>query len=111
VTVIGRLERCRRPHLEEENAAMMKGLILGTTVLLVAAGSAVAAPRHQGDRWSDGRGSITPWERVQIAQSAARVAMVKRQAYRDGRISMFERFEIRRAEARHEALVRRLRRS
>ncbi len=90
---------------------MMKGLILGTAALLVAAGSAVAAPKHYGDRGYSSRGNVTGWERVQIARSAARVAMVKRQAYRDGRVTRWERAQIRQAEARHAALVRRAHRS
>ncbi len=81
----------------------MKSLALGLSLLILASGTAFAAP---GKR--DG-GHINAYERMAIARSAAQLAHLKQRAWADGRLSMFERFQIRQAEARHAALVARAR--
>lgn len=53
------------------------------------------------------RRGLSPGERVVIARSAKKLAVLKRRARRDGRVTMRERFQIRAAERRHAALVRR----
>jgi hypothetical protein len=82
----------------------MKSIVVGlsTAALLIGfAGAASAAPgKYQGHR-------VTPYERAEIDRSAARVAQVKRQAWRDGRLSPVERVRIRIAEAQHRAIVAR----
>ena len=86
---------------------MMKSMALATAVVLLAAGSAVAAPTYGKSHGSFGnRGHVTAWERVQIAKSAARVASIKRRAYADGRVTRFERLRIRRASASRRPSVR-----
>lgn len=50
---------------------------------------------------------ISPGERVAIARSAKNLAALKRRARRDGRVTMRERLQIRVAERRHAALVKR----
>lgn len=85
----------------------MKTILIGLAALTFASGTAFAAPGHgygHGNR-------ITPSERAAIARSAIQVAQVKRMALRDGRVSIFERMQIRRAEARHSALVARAHRT
>jgi hypothetical protein len=83
----------------------MKTIMIGLAALTLASGTALAAP---GYGYGYGHGHrITPAERIAIARSAAHVAEVKRMAMRDGRISIFERMQIRRAEQQHSALVAR----
>lgn len=50
---------------------------------------------------------MTPGQRVAIARSAANLAALKKRAWRDGRLSLIERVQIRNAERRHAALVAR----
>jgi hypothetical protein len=87
----------------------MKKTILTLAAIVLASGAAVAAPNRHFDR-HDGRG-ISNYERAAIARSAANVATIKARAWRDGKVSMFERFQINNAQKRHAALVARLRRS
>lgn len=71
----------------------MKKTILATTAFLAVIGStmaASAAPYHK----------ISPRERAEIAQSRAHLNAVKRAAYADGRVTMFERAKIRMAQHR-----------
>jgi hypothetical protein len=91
----------------------MRTSILTAAVLLIGAGAAVAAPHHGGkrDRGHWERGGINGYERVLIANSRSRLAALKSRAWRDGRLTFFERYQIRNAERRHNALVARLRRS
>jgi hypothetical protein len=87
----------------------MKTILISLAALTFASGAAFAAPGHGYGHGN--RGGISPSERAAIARSAVQVAQVKRVALRDGRVSMIERMQIRRAEARHSALVARAQRS
>ena len=82
----------------------MKSIIVGLTaaaLLTGLAGAASAAPgKYSGHR-------VTPYERAQIAKSASQLAQVKRQAWRDGRVTPVEKVRIRMAEARYHAAVAR----
>ena len=88
----------------------MKKTILTLAAIMLASGAALAAPGRNFDR-HDGRGGLSGYERAAIARSAGNVASIKARAWRDGKINMFERFQIRQAEKRHASLVARLRRS
>lgn len=82
----------------------MKSIILGLSTAMLVVGLASAASAAPG-KYSGHR--VTPYERAQIAKSAARVAHLKRQAWSDRRLSSFERARIRMAEAHHRAVVAR----
>ena len=73
-------------------------------------GAASAAPTKHYDLRRYDRG-VSPYDHILIAQSAARLAFMKRHAWADGKISFFERRQIRQAEQRHYALLQRARRS
>lgn len=102
---------------------MKKTLILLTSCFFAVSG-AQAAPGH-GKSSGHGYGKVhaktfhaakrkghtNRFEKVLIRRSAANLARIKRQAWRDGRLSRIERQRIRSAEIRHQRLVRRLRRS
>lgn len=77
--------------------------VLGLTVAAVALAS-TAASAGPVKHYEHGR-KFTGHERGAIARSAAHLAHVKRQAWRDGRLSMYERAKIKVAERRHRALV------
>ncbi len=82
----------------------MKSIILGLSAAVLVAGLASTASAAPG-KYSGHR--VTPYERAQIAKSAARVAHVKRQAWSNGRLSPVDRARIRMAEAHHRAVVAR----
>jgi hypothetical protein len=90
---------------------MMKTAILALTTLVIASGSALAAPNKQWNRGHDGRGNVTPYERMAIVRASNKLATVKRQALRDGKISFFERIQIRNAEKQYFAALARAHRS
>lgn len=88
----------------------MKTIAIATVAATLLTGvalttSADAAPyqRHFGN--------VSHAERVAIARSQAHLYAIKRHARADGRVTLMERVRIRVAEARHNALVNRLRRS
>jgi hypothetical protein len=85
--------------------------MLTVAAIVLASGAAVAAPGKTYHRGHDGRGHLTPFERVMIANSAQRLAAIKFRAWKDGRLTFFERLQIRQAERRHAALVARAYRS
>ena len=83
----------------------MKRLVLSASAVallsgLAMAGTAEAAPYKRG------YGSISHGERVAIANSQRRVAALKRQAWSNGKLNVWERMRINAAEARHARLVR-----
>ena len=90
----------------------MRTAIIATVLAAVTIGSgaATAAPIKHYDLRRYDRG-VSPYERVLIAQSAARLAFIKRHAWADGKLSFYERLQIRRAEQRHYALLQRAYRS
>jgi hypothetical protein len=90
---------------------MMKSIAIATTVLLLSAGMASAAPGYkQGHGSHAGKhrtvGHLTFTERLRIARSRARLARLKRRARADGRVTRRERVRLIRATKRHRALVR-----
>lgn len=102
---------------------MKKTLILLASCFVAVAG-AQAAPGHgksQGQNYGTVHGKTfhgakryghgNRFKAVLIRRSAANLARITRQAWRDGRLTRFERWRIRAAEQRHRQLVRRLRRS
>ena len=80
----------------------MKSLVVTATaaVLLFGIGLGTAAEAASYHRYG-----LTGAERTAIARDQARVNAVKRNAWADGRVSLWERAKIRAAEARHNALV------
>lgn len=93
---------------------MMKTAVLALTTLVIASGAALAAPGknyNRGHDGHDGRGNVTPYERMAIFRASNKLATVKRQALRDGKISFFERIQIRNAEKQYFAAVARAHRS
>ena len=84
----------------------MKSLVVAATAAVVLSGiglvgTAEAASFH--------RGGLTAFERAAIARDQARVNAIRRHAWADGHVSVWERMKIRAAEARHDALVYRYR--
>jgi hypothetical protein len=78
---------------------------------MLTSGAVMAAPnKHYNQGWHRG-GNITPYERVAIARSKANLDALKRRAWADGRLSLYEKVRIRFAENSHNALVARARRS
>jgi hypothetical protein len=80
------------------------------TVLAAAAFIAVTAI-GAGPADAARYGKITPHERHMINHSKANLASLKRRVYRDHRVTIFERVQLRVAQARHNALVKRALRS
>jgi hypothetical protein len=89
----------------------MKKIVLTAVALVLTTGATLAAPGYSPNGRHHERGSISASERAAIARSAAHLDAIKARAYRDGRLSYFERIQIRNAEARHRALVARAMRS
>ncbi len=85
-----------------------KSALMTAAALLMTAGTSFAAPAKYHHNHRDG---VTPYERAQIARSAATLANLKKRAWRDGKITLIERFQINNAERRHAALVARARRT
>jgi hypothetical protein len=84
-----------------------KTAILTAAALLMTAGTSMAAPRHD-HRHGNG---VNPYERAAIAQARAKVATVRARAWRDGRVTMFERFQIKNAERQLAMTIARARRT
>lgn len=105
----------------------IKTALLTFAALTMTAGVSVAAPgKHSnngyGNKYSHSYKQTQPkkfgqrhgasgFERAAIARSAANLSALKARAWRDGRLTFSERAQIRNAEQRHAALVRRAYRS
>jgi hypothetical protein len=86
-----------------------KTTLLAAAALVMTAGASFAAP---GGKWGHGHGhGMNAYERAAIARSAANLASVRHRVWRDGKVSFFERIQLRNAERRHASLVQRARRS
>jgi hypothetical protein len=85
----------------------MQRLVLSAAVLALLSGIALSAPAQAGSY--NRHGNATYSERAAIARSAAHLNAVKRHARADGHVSVWEGARIRMAQARHNALVSRLR--
>lgn len=79
----------------------MKRLAFSVSALALLSGLAMAAPAQAG--------SISHRERAAIAKSQHHVAAVKRQAWANGSLSVWERMRIRAAEAHRNRVVARAR--
>jgi hypothetical protein len=88
----------------------MKSFLIAATTAVVLSGIGLAGTAEAA-RYSDrhGKSELTRWERVTIARDQRRVNVLKKRAWADGRLSFWEKMQIKRAEARHRALVYRLR--
>lgn len=96
----------------------MKTALLTAAALMMTAGVSAAAPtKHSNHYGKPGyskvykKSGINAYERAAIARSAANLASLKRRVWRDGRVTMLERIQLRNAERRHAALVARSYRS
>lgn len=89
----------------------MKAVLIALAAIALTAGSAMAAERgRHSDRHYDRPGHVTGFERARIARSAAHLAQVRKRVWADGRVSRFERYQLRSARYRHAAVVNRARR-
>jgi hypothetical protein len=85
----------------------MKRIVLSAAALSLLSGLAMTAP---ADAASYKRHSnITPRERVTIVHSKYKLNALKHRVRSNGHVSLWERVRVRKAQARHRALVRRLR--
>lgn len=94
----------------------IKTALLTAAALVMTAGVSVAAPNKHYNHNGYGKPGygkvvkkhgISPFERAQIARSAANLSALKRRVWRDGRITFVERIQLNNAERRHAALVAR----
>lgn len=86
---------------------------VAAAALLVSAGAASAAPKHNHYHGKPGfsAGKVTPFERMAIARGKVKVAYLQRRARADGRVTPYERAQIRQAQADLNRLIVRSRRS
>ncbi len=93
----------------------MKRAVLAAVAIILSASAASAAPGYgnKGFHGNFGRdhsvSRISPRERAAIANARAHLAAIRARAWRDGRLTGFERFQIRNAETRLQRLVLRSR--
>lgn len=94
---------------------IMRALIAAAAAALVlsSAGAASAAPKHNGYHGKPGysAGKVTPFERFAIARGKAKVAYLQRKARADGRVTAYERVQIRQAQADLNRLIVKSRRT
>jgi uncharacterized membrane protein YebE (DUF533 family) len=83
----------------------MKTLVTAAVVLAITAGGAMAYPSKSYNHGNH-RPQITAAERAAIARSQWNLNALERRARADGRITAFERMQIRFAQARHNQLVK-----
>jgi hypothetical protein len=88
---------------------MKSFVIAATAAVVVIAGIGVGTAAEAALYNHRHGGGLTAWERAVIARDRAHVNALKRRAWADGRITLWERARIRAAEARHSALVCRYR--
>lgn len=87
----------------------MQRLALASTALALLAGAVLVAPAQAGSYQHRSAGNVSHGERVAIARSKQRLDVLRRQARRDGHVSLWERAKLRAAVTRHKALAYRLR--
>ncbi len=98
----------------------IKTALLTAAALVMTAGVSVAAPTkdnaynaHHGyaqpgyGKVVKKKHALNPYERAQIAKSAANLASLKKRVWRDGKVTPAERIMLSNAERRHSALVAR----
>ncbi len=94
----------------------MKTALMTIALMALTAGGAMAAERvrdygRDHGRGHHDRGGVSERERAAIARSAASLASLRVRIHADGRVTRFERWQLRAAESRHRALVARARHS
>ena len=87
----------------------MKVFVAIATAAAVLSGIALTAPAAEAAPFKRHYGKLTPHERTVIARSQRQLDALKWRVRADGRVNAWERAQVRMAEARHNALVRRLR--
>lgn len=83
----------------------MKSLVAAAVALAITAGGAMAYPSKSYNHGNH-RPQITAAERAAIARSQWNLNTLERRARADGRVTVFERMQIRFAQARHDRLVK-----
>jgi uncharacterized lipoprotein YbaY len=78
----------------------MKRIVLGSTVIAIVSGIALATPAAAG--------TLTYRERVAIANSKSHLHALRARIRADGKVTFWERMKLRAAVARHRALAHRL---
>lgn len=88
----------------------MKTYALAALAVILLSGSAMAYPAGSFKAPAKSFRSmvLTPYERVQIQRSKHRLDLLERRVRADGRVTFWERWQIRLVENRHNALVYRL---
>lgn len=86
----------------------MKHLLASAATLAILGGVAAAAPAEAATYRHHAR-QLTPYERVVIARNQAHLNALTWRVRADGRVTARERAQLRIAQARHNALVYRLR--
>lgn len=86
-------------------------LAAAAAALVLSAGVASAAPKHYHGKPGYTAGKVTPFERLAIARGKVKVAYLQRKARADGRVTAYERAQIRQAQANLNRLIVRARRS
>lgn len=89
--------------------SITKTVLMTLAAVAMASGAASAAPGRGYDRHD--RGGVSNHERAAIARSAASLESLRHRIYADGRVTRFERMQLRAAESRHRMLVARARHS
>lgn len=92
----------------------MKAILVAAAAVLLSAGAASAAPRyntHDHGRPNHSAGKVTVFERVAIARAKVKVALVQRRARADGRVTPYERAQIREAQSQLNYTIARARRT
>jgi hypothetical protein len=91
----------------------MKTYLLAATAVALMSSSALALPAKSHKPFKPGyqTARVTFTERAAIARSQANLNALKRRIHADGRVTTFERMQLRLAEARHSRLVAQARRS
>jgi hypothetical protein len=90
----------------------MKTVALATLAAILMSGSAMAYPassfKAPAAYKSFRAPALTPYERMQIQQSQHRLGLLQWRVRADGRVTVWERIQVRLAQSRHNALVYRL---
>jgi hypothetical protein len=90
----------------------MKTYALAAMAVILMSGSAMAYPVHSIIRPVPAKSFhapvLTPSERIQIHRSQYQLNMLERRARADGRVTPWERWQLRLAQNRHHALIYRL---
>ena len=87
----------------------MKRIVLGTAAAAILSGMALTSAAQAAPYGYGHRHVLTPYERTVIARSRANLNRLKWRVRADGRVTLWERAQVRAAQVRHNALVYRYR--